>query len=313
MDFSVIICAYSDERWEDICAAIDSLARQTLHPVQIIVVIDHAPELLERVTARFNQVVVIANRHERGLSGARNTGIDNAHADIVAFMDDDATAAADWLEMLAGCFVDPNVIGAGGQVVPRWDCGRPSWFPSEFDWVVGCTYKGMPQSTSPIRNLIGCNMSFRKDVFEHIGGFQSHIGRIGKLPVGCEETELCIRAQQKWPPAQIIFEPSAIVYHRVPSERATWRYFMRRCFSEGISKVLVSREVGAGAGLASERTYAIRTLPLGVLSGIADTVFRLDIAGLARAIAIIVGLMTTTAGYVSALISKRIRARGTVR
>ena len=313
MDISVIVCAYSDERWEDICAAIASLEHQTHRPAQIIVVIDHAPELLDRVTAQFAQVVSVANRYERGLSGSRNTGIENTSGDIIAFMDDDAVAAESWLEVLANSFSSPDVIGAGGLVVPLWDCGRPYWFPSEFDWVVGCTYKGMQQRTGPIRNLIGCNMSFRKDVFEKVVGFQSHIGRIGKLPVGCEETELCIRVQQQWPTAQLIFEPNAIVYHHVTPERATWCYFLRRCFSEGISKVLVSQEVGVDAGLASERAYAARTLPIGIVHNVADTILRFEIAGLARAGTIIAGLLITTVGYVSALLFKRIRVVGTIR
>jgi hypothetical protein len=228
-------------------------------------------------------------------------------------MDDDAVAANDWLEMLASRFTTPDILGVGGQIIPHWKCDRPRWFPPEFNWVVGCTYKGMPQNPSPIRNLIGCNMSFRRTLFDEIGGFQSHIGRIGKLPVGCEETELCIRAAQQWPTARLIFEPAAKVYHRVTPERATWGYFVRRCFSEGISKVLVSQEVGFGAGLASERTYVIRTLPLGILDGISDSIVRCEIAGLTRSGAIIAGLVFTTAGYVSALLSRHIRAAVTKR
>jgi GT2 family glycosyltransferase len=313
VSFSVIVCAYSDERWDDLRAAIASLERQTCLPDQIIVVVDHNPDLLERVCAQFSHVIAEGNRFERGLSGSRNTGIELARGDVIAFMDDDAVASSDWLERLAGSFGLPDVMGAGGSIIPRWDNGRPRWFPDEFDWVVGCTYRGMPQKTSPVRNLIGCNMALRREVFEKVGGFQAHMGRIGKLPVGCEETELCIRAQQQWPDARMIYDPAATVSHRVRAERATWRYFRLRCFSEGISKLHVSREVGRGDGLASERVHALRTLPLGALRDIGDACLHFDVAGLARAGVIAAGLAITAAGYVSALLSKRVAAVGSAR
>lgn len=313
MSFSVIICAYADKRWDDLCAAIDSLGGQTQPPAEIVIIIDHNPALLARVCQRYPQVKGAENAGERGLSGARNTGIALAKGDVIAFMDDDAIAAADWLETLARSFTGPDVMGVGGSVIPAWDGGRPRWFPDEFDWVVGCTYRGMPERTSPIRNLIGCNMALRRDVFSRVGGFAEHMGRIGTLPVGCEETELCIRTRQQYPGAQLIFDPAAAVRHHVTASRRTWAYFSRRCFSEGISKVHVAQLVGASDGLASERTYAMRTLPLGVLRGLADALLRFDLAGLGRAGAIVAGLAMTTAGYASALVSKRARAVGSQR
>ncbi|MEO5574739.1 MAG: glycosyltransferase family 2 protein, partial [Gaiellaceae bacterium] len=184
----------------------------------------------------------------------------------------------------------------GGGVEPHWLAGRPRAFPDEFQWVVGCTYRGMPETTSRVRNVIGANMSLRRDVFEEIGGFRSGIGRVGTRPVGCEETELCIRAQRRWPDGVILFEPRAAVRHTVPASRAGWRYFTSRCYAEGLSKALVARFAGAGAGLSSERTYTFRTLPRGVARGISDAL-RGDVAGLGRAGAIVAGLLVTTTGY----------------
>jgi hypothetical protein len=151
-------------------------------------------------------------------------------------------------------------------------------------------------------------MSFRRDVLLAIGGFSSELGRVGTLPVGCEETELCIRAKQQYPPGRLVYEPSARVHHRVPGIRARWSYFRDRCHAEGRSKAIVARLVGAGDGLSTERTYTMRTLPRGVFAGIGDTVRRRDPSGLTRAGAIIAGLGITTAGYVKG----RIRGRSTV-
>jgi hypothetical protein len=195
-----------------------------------------------------------------------------------------------------GAYGDPAVIGAGGPAEPAWDGGRPRAFPSEFDWVVGCTYRGMPEQTSPIRNPVGANMSFRREVFEAVGGFRHGIGRVGKRPVGCEETEFCIRAQAHFTDATIVYEPRARVRHRVPASRARWTYFRSRCYAEGLSKALVTSFAGRGPGLASERAYTLRTLPSGVGRGLRDAL-RGDLSGLGRAAAIVAGLAVTTVGY----------------
>jgi glucosyl-dolichyl phosphate glucuronosyltransferase len=302
-DFSVVICAYTEIRWNDLVQAVESIQSQTVPPREIIVVIDHNPALLERARNQIAGVTVLENGAARGLSGARNTGISVARGEIIAFMDEDAAAAPDWLEKLGAAYSDPRVLGVGGAIVPLWLGGRPAWFPEEFDWVVGCTYRGMPIASAPVRNLIGCNMSFRRRVFEAIGGFRSGIGRIGTRPVGDEETEFCIRASQRWAQGIMLYEPAARVHHRVPEQRANWSYFQSRCYAEGLSKALISRLVGTRDGLASERTYTFRTLPQGVIHGVVDAVLGRDVRGVARASAIVFGLAVTTAGYLVTTLS----------
>ena len=92
-----------------------------------------------------------------------------------------------------------------------------------------------------------------------------------------------------------------ILLHRIPAERTRFRYFRSRCFAEGMSKALVSRSVGAGDGLSTEWRYVPINLPLGVLRGVSDAIFRGDIPDLARAGAILVGLSITAAGYLCGL------------
>ena len=298
-EVSVVICAYADERWHDLTAAIESVRAQSVAAREIIVVVDHNQSLLDRVRARVPDVVAVANTEARGLSGARNSGLAVARGGIIAFLDDDAAAAPDWLEHLAAGYEDPRVLGVGGAIEPAWAGGRPRWFPAEFDWVVGCTYRGMPETTAAVRNLIGANMSFRREVFEAVGGFHAGVGRVGTLPVGCEETELCIRGLQRWPGRVWRYEPRARVAHTVLARRTRWAYFRSRCYAEGRSKAMVARLVGAGDGLASERAYTLRTLPSGVVRGLAAVVRHRDPAGLARATAIMAGLVITTIGYLA--------------
>jgi GT2 family glycosyltransferase len=303
---SVIICGYTEKRWSDLIEAIGSADEQTVRPVEIIVVIDHNPALLRRARFALPDAVVIANEDARGLSGARNSGVRATRGEVLAFLDDDAIAAPDWLEHLLEPYRDPAVIGVGGTVEPLWPDRRPRFMPDEFDWVVGCTYRGLPATTSPVRNLIGANMSIHRGVFDAVGGFRAGVGRVGTRPVGCEETELCIRATQRLPGTRMIFAPRARVRHRVTKERAGWPYFRARCWAEGLSKAVVARLAGREDGLASERQYITHTLPRGLVRGIMDAVVRGDPAGLARAAAIVAGLTITTAGYVAGTLGARL-------
>jgi glycosyltransferase involved in cell wall biosynthesis len=302
---SVVICAYTEARWDDLLAAIVSVDDQRGRtPLEIVVVIDHNAALLDRVAAAHLDVVLTENVYARGLSGARNSGVKLAQGDIVAFLDDDAIADPGWLEALVATYDDPTVAGAGGAIRPLWATGRPAWWPEEFDWVVGCTYRGMPIRRAVVRNVIGCNMSFRRELLGTIGGFSDGIGRIGTRPLGAEETELSIRLSRRWPDRSIVYEPAAAVDHRVPAGRATFRYFRSRCYAEGLSKAAVSKLVGSSRALATERSYAVRTLGGGVLTALGHWV-RGDGAALGRALAIVAGLTITTAGYVVGTISAR--------
>ena len=293
---SVVVCAYTRDRLEVLTEAVDSLRAQTLPPHEIVLVIDHAPELLDEVRALWPDLKIVANRERKGLSGARNSGVAEATGEVVAFLDDDAIAAPDWLAHLAAAYADPDVLGAGGTVRPRWVEGKPGWFPPEFDWVVGCTHSGMPQELEPVRNLVGANMSFRREPLVEVGGFSHELGRVGTLPVGCEETDLSIRVHQRWPEAEILYDPAAEVEHVVPPARGKVRYFLDRCRAEGRSKAVLSGMVGSDDGLSAERTYVRRTLPLGFLRDLGDAA-KGDAGGLGRAAMIFVGLAATTVDY----------------
>ena len=294
----MLICAYTLDRLDVLSQAIDSVRAQSLAAHEIVLCIDHSPELLAEAERRWPEVRLVENHEEQGLSGARNSGVAVCGGEVVAFLDDDAVAAPDWLERLAEAYRDPDVLGAGGTVRPAWIEGKPSWFPPEFDWVVGCTHSGMPKQREAVRNLVGANMSLRREALLEVGGFRHELGRIGTIPAGCEETDLCIRIGKRWPGSKILYDPAAAVDHYVPATRGTREYFTSRCRGEGRSKAVLAGLVGSESGLEAERTYTSRTLPLGVMRGIGDA-FRGDLGGLSRAAMIVTGLLTTTAGYLS--------------
>jgi glucosyl-dolichyl phosphate glucuronosyltransferase len=304
---SVVICAYTEKRWDETCAAVESVQVQSFPALETIVVVDHNPVLRTSLAAALPGAAVIENSEQRGLSGGKNTGVAAAQGDVVAFLDDDAVADPHWLKFFADSYADPAVIGVGGLTLPSWKAPRPGWFPREFDWVVGCTYRGMPESRAPVRNLLGGNASFRREAFELAGGFQNGIGRsAGKRPLGCEETEFCIRLSQRSPGSVLLFDNRAMIWHLVPAERCRFSYFRSRCYAEGLSKALVTASVGAGDGLSAERHYTTRTLPSGVVRGIADLRHG-DLAGLGRSAAIVTGLAATAAGYSAGSVTRRAR------
>ncbi|HEU4547598.1 MAG TPA: glycosyltransferase, partial [Microlunatus sp.] len=212
--------------------------------------------------------------------------------------DDDAAAEEDWSTHLLAPYVDRGVLGVGGSASPAWETSAPAWWPAEFGWVVGCSYRGQPTTTAPVRNLMGCNMSLRRAVLEAAGGFDTDLGRHGDNQAGCEETELCIRAGRLFPDGVFLHEPAAVVHHHVPGQRASWRYFVDRCRAEGISKAGVARRVGRSAALASEAGYVRRVLPTGVLTNLGRTLHG-DLSGAARAGAIVAGLGLTASGFLT--------------
>jgi Glycosyl transferase family 2 len=296
---SVIVCTHSEGRWPLLLRSIESLGRQTVLPLKIVVAVDHNPGLFMRVQRDLPEVVPALNEQVSGLSQTRNAGLKASSGDIVAFLDDDAEAAPEWLNELLKPYDETGVVGVGGRVEPLWEGGRPWWFPPEFDWVVGCSYTGLPTDRAGVRNLIGCNMSFRRAALEDVGGFNPHMGRVGTQLVGREddETEFCIRVRRRWPGHQLIYTPKARVYHRVPRGRMSMRYFVSRCYSEGMSKTQLAQVVGSKDGLSSERAYTLRTLPRGVAVNLGKSIVRGDATGLGRSAAIVAGLAVAATGY----------------
>ncbi|MFD5258192.1 glycosyltransferase family 2 protein [Streptomyces bobili] len=310
---SVVVCVYTEDRWEDILAAVSSVRAQSLPALETLLVVDHHPVLLDRLAREYKEVTgvrVLPNAGPRGLSAGRNTGIAASRGEVVAFLDDDAVAERDWLRRFAAAYDDPRVMAVGGRTEPVWASGRrPDWFPEEFDWVVGCSYRGLTPGLTRVRNILGGNASFRRTAFDLAGGFATGIGRDGdRRPLGGEETELCIRLSRARPDAILLVDDRAVIHHKVPEARERFAYFRTRAYAEGLSKALVARSVGAGKGLESERRYATRVLPAGVVRGLRDQVLARR-GGARRAGAIVAGVLTAAGGY--AVGSVRARREGT--
>ena len=280
---------------------------QKIQPLETIVVADRNEELLARARSELDGVTVLANVHRGGLSGARQTGAEVAKGEILAFLDDDAVAEPDWLAELERPYEDPKMLGAGGLIEPSWVERRPSWFPAEFNWVVGCSYNGLPTQTAPVRNAIGANMSVRTSVMRDTGDWEMQLGRAydgDALGSTAEETEFCIRAARLHPGGYWLHVPSAKVHHKVPPQRASWSYFVQRCRIEGRAKALIAEMEGAQTGLGSERAYALSILPRAIGRELVG-VFGGRIEGVGRAAAIVAGLAITAFEYARTTLRRR--------
>ncbi len=264
---TAVVCSHTEDRWPMILDAVESLRRQTRPADELLIVVDHNPALAARMRREIAGVRIVENRYTKGLSGAKNTALDAATGDIIAVLDDDASAEERWLEALVAHFDDPEVVASGSASVPRWEHQRPRWFAPELDWTVGCSYRGLPETTTSVRNVFGGAMAMRADAARKLGGFADRLGRGGNRFAGGEDTEFCLRLTTVWPDARIVYDPGTAIHHTVPAARASWSYVWRRCFGEGTSKATLARLTRAKScgrsttAFGTERQYVTRTIP----------------------------------------------------
>jgi cellulose synthase/poly-beta-1,6-N-acetylglucosamine synthase-like glycosyltransferase len=291
---TVVICAYTLDRWELLKRSVASAQEQTVPPVEIILSIDHNEDLFARARQEWPAghsapvpVTVVANRYGGRLGSARTTAAEIARGDVLAFLDDDARAETDWLARLLEPYLDPNVVAVGGAPVPEYEVPRPRWFPFEFDWVFGCVYRGLPETRGVTPRLIGASMSVRREALLEIGGFHSD---------NHDDMDMCHRLRLRWPARHVVFEPASVVRHHVPAQRLTWTYFWRRCFFVNKGKVAAHRNIEGAGNLHADRAFARRTLTDGLAREMRE-LRRGDVSALARIVAMEVGVALAAAGY----------------
>jgi len=243
MEASIIISAYTLERLPDLQDAIDALEPQLKGRAEILLIVEDEKPLVEGLKIEFsNRPVNILVSSRRGVTAARNLGIEKSTGDIIIFLDDDAVPSDTWLTEILAPYSNPKNMGVGGNIYPSWKVGsRPEWFPTELDWLIGSFYGGHPKRRAYVRNIIGANMSFRREVFDVVGGFSTSIGAIGKKRIAGDDSEFCMRLRKAYGPNHILFIPEARVEHRVPPERQTIKHSLKRAYIEGVSKAVIAR------------------------------------------------------------------------
>jgi glycosyltransferase involved in cell wall biosynthesis len=233
------------DRFEDYCEAAESILAQTYDPIELVLVIDGDQEVYERTLEEFgdrDNVVIHCNDENRGLSYSRTQGMKKASGDIVALFDDDAIAEPDWIEELVSVYQRTDAIAVGGKMTPEWVAGKPWFLPPEFYWLVGVTQPGFGAPGEEVRNTFGSNISFRKEVFERIGGFNDDIGTKADRVLQGGETEFCARMRDEFGRG-VIYNPGARVRHKVFEYRTDPWWLLVRSFWQGYSKRVMSTVV----------------------------------------------------------------------
>jgi cellulose synthase/poly-beta-1,6-N-acetylglucosamine synthase-like glycosyltransferase len=162
---------------------------------------------------------------QQGKSHALNAGIRAADGEILAFVDDDVTAKPDWLYNLTSPLRDSEWAGTGGRILPDREVSLPPWLAFDGKWGMGalilahfdfgdqpCELKEAPYGT---------NMAFRKELFTKHGLFRTEFGR-RVLAAG----------------ERLLYVPTAVVHHEVPSNRTTKKFLLRRSFDNGRAEIL---------------------------------------------------------------------------
>jgi glycosyltransferase involved in cell wall biosynthesis len=237
MKVSVVLCTYSQTRYSDTLETLDSLRKQTYKNLEIVLIIDRNLELyhkykVEEELYKYPNLKMGLSQLP-GLSNARNKGVELSTGDIIAFIDDDAIAENDWIAQLVENYSNPDIIGAGGPMKPYWAGETAQWIPEEFYWTMGCSYKSQKLSKHFVRSNFGSNMSFRREVFDLAGLFDDNFGLMGDVMRTGEETEFSIRALNTITNSKIVFDPDAVVYHRIYPFRKSPLFITKRCLCYG--------------------------------------------------------------------------------
>jgi glycosyltransferase involved in cell wall biosynthesis len=291
---SVVIASHTLQRREALTEAVTSALAQG--PYEVVVAVDNNAGLYEWVRTQLTDVVPVHHQGTPGASATRNAGARAAAGRLLAFLDDDAVARPGWLQNLTAPLARPEVAGVGGHVEPVWLGRMPRWMPDEFLWVVGASYRGLPSTAAPVRNVWSENMAVAETDFWAVDGFREGFGKTGRRSQP-EDTDFCIRLTTTLKGRTCWYEPSARIGHSVPPDRGTFRFFVRRCFNEGQGKADIAALLGPGEGLRDERRHAGKTLPEGIRRELRQALAAREFSAAQRASAIGLGLGAAGLGY----------------
>lgn len=244
---SVIICTFNRDRVFE--ATVNSFLNCDTDGIEHELLLvdnnstDKTKEIGERFAARYPCRIHYMNEPSQGHPYAKNRGISESNGEIIAFADDDVFFSNSWLKAIASGFNRHiNISCIGGRVTPYFENSRPCWIDDSLLCMYGTTqYGDHEKELRPPEIPIGCNMAFRRDIFEKIGGFHSSLGRKpGKLLSNDENHFLNSFSDAGF---KTLYLPDAQVYHRIPVARTTRKWVLSRFYWQGISDI-VMRQIG---------------------------------------------------------------------
>lgn len=250
MKVSVVVCTYSMDRLDPFFEAVDSVLAQTHDPLEVVLVVDGNDEVFGHVEDRYGpgseaaigfqgEILLHCNDENRGISYSRTKGAELASGDVVAFIDDDGVAEPEWIETLVGTYRRTGALAVGGYVAPDWVTEKPDFFPAEFYWLVGCTEKGFADHMEEVRNTYGSNISYKREIFLSVGGYDPNTGRKGDRHIQAHEAPVGIRLRERYGRG-VVYDRNAVVHHKLFDYRGEFRWLVFRSFWQGYSKRIMS-------------------------------------------------------------------------
>ncbi|HLK58711.1 MAG TPA: glycosyltransferase [Chthonomonadaceae bacterium] len=189
------------------------LQAQQPRPDQVIVVDSSQDDRTTRVVAEFPGVLYLRNENGFGrMTTSRNIALKHCTGAIIAFVDDDAFAHAGWLAALLAAYTDPKIGAVGGRALNN----QPGEEKQGVDRIgrlmpygdVQGNFAADPGAILPVDHIMGCNMSFRREVLARLGGFREDFPGISGV---CEDTDMSLRVRKMG--YTILFNPAAVVDH----------------------------------------------------------------------------------------------------
>ena len=301
MNVSVVICTYSMDRYDPFSECVESVLAQTYEPLEIVLVVDGNDDVFNRVDDDFGDyenVVLHNNDENKGISYSRTKGAELASGEIVAFIDDDATAKPDWIQRLVNVYKSTDAIAVGGDVRPDWQTKKPDFFPAEFYWLVGCVEPGFAEDGEEVRNTYGSNISYRREEFLDVGGYDPNTGRKGDKHLQAHEAPVGIRLRKEFDKG-MVFTEDAVVDHKLFDYRGEFRWLVARSFWQGYSKRVM--DLLYPNAQDNKRSYLKQLLTYFIPKRMANLVRSPSFASVQQLIAIFVFTGAVGLGYVYAV------------
>ncbi len=248
MRATVILCTYN--RCQSLAKTLESLAASALPgwiDWEVLVVdnnsIDQTREVVEDFCLRYPGRFRYIFEPHPGKSFALNTGVREAHGDVLAFTDDDVSIEPTWLQNLTASLNDGEWAGAGGRTLLEHTFSPPRWLtlegPDDLGWALAPLFDQGPQRCEIREAPYGANMAFRKEMFEKHGLFRTDLGPRPGSEIRSEDTEFGRRLL--FAGERLRYEPSAVVFHPVPENRVRKPFFLARFFDMGRAILRESR------------------------------------------------------------------------
>ena len=232
--FSVIVCTFNRANMLRDC--INSLCNQSLDKrlYEVIIVDNNSTDNTRKVVEEFlsERIIKYVFEEKLGLSNARNRGLLESRGQYIAYIDDDARAAVNWLEVAHSLLsvLSYNLDCLGGPCYPFYLSKKPDWFKDSYE-----TRKTSEEQKfiSKGDHISGSNMIWARQSLSDIQGFNVQTGVIGEKLVLGEESLALEKLWQIRKEAKVFYSPNLLVYHWVPDFKMTVVYRLKRRFAEG--------------------------------------------------------------------------------